>query len=173
MKKLMIIAVSACYLVSCGTMSKSFTARTQQINKGEIVQNPLLADLDVKDIKVSGTATGKSIYREAVKQEAIANALKSSNADVLIEPSYEITTINDKITITVTGRPAVYKNFRTIKEEDIKLLKDLKTVNLETNKTKDGSQNAEQQTTKKNKGAKIAGIVALIALPLILISSGM
>ena len=133
MKKSFIIVIGALYLTSCSTVAKSYTARTQNINKGEIIQNPLLVDLEVKDVKVSGTATGKTMYKETVKQEAVASALKGLNADVLIEPSYEITTINDRITVVVSGRPAFYKNFRTIEEKDIKLLNELKTINIKTN----------------------------------------
>ena len=171
MHKLFFIFLSVICISSCSTMSKSFTARTQNINKAEIVQNPLLADLVVKDEKVSGTATGKSMYKETVKQEAIANALKGLNADVLIEPAYEIATISDKITVTVTGRPAFYKNFRTIKSEDIELIQKQKAVNLETNITKDSSQSKAEPEVKQKKKGKVLGVIACIVLPIFLISS--
>ena len=103
--------------------------------------------------------------------EAIANALKGLNADVLIEPAYEIATISDKITVTVTGRPAFYKNFRTIKSEDIELIQKQKAVNLETNITKDSSQTKEEPEVKQKKKGKVLGVIACIVLPIFLISS--
>jgi hypothetical protein len=76
MKKITVVIIAFLALNSCSTNAKSYTARNQNINRGEIIQNPLLADLEVKGERVTGIATGKSIYRETVKQEAVANELK-------------------------------------------------------------------------------------------------
>ena len=62
---------------------------------------------------------------EDVKTLLVAEVLRKANADVLVEPRYVIETINNESIITVSGYHATYKNFRPIKEEDIKLIKSI------------------------------------------------
>jgi hypothetical protein len=125
MKKqsLFFVVLALVSLTSC-TVFKTNTSKTMDIYGAGVIQTPVLVDLDVKDTKVTGTATavqGKSL--EPVKQDAVADALKKSNADVLVEPKFETETSGGRITATVTGFPATYKNFRTIKADDVPLLK--------------------------------------------------
>jgi hypothetical protein len=89
-----------------------------------ILQKPVIVDLEVKENKVTGVATGNTdvVSSTIVKQEAIADAVKKANADILVEPMFITETVDRKITVTVTGFPANYKNFRPIKQEDIPLL---------------------------------------------------
>ena len=86
---------------------------------------PLLADLEVKEAKVTATAKG-TLTKDGidfVKNLAVANALKSTNGDILVEPKYDVETFGDDITVTVTGFPANYKNFRQLRAEDSIFLK--------------------------------------------------
>ncbi len=118
-----IIVVSITLLQSCTSISKFSTAKTTDI-AASINQKPTLVDLEVKDAKVTATASYKSTEKgfEAIKQEAVANALKSVNADILVEPKFDTEVKNSTITITVTGYPGFYKNFRAVKTEDLLIL---------------------------------------------------
>jgi len=99
------------------------TAKTMDIYGSGVIHKPVVVDLTVKDIKVTGTATSKSgLTVEQVKNMAVADALKKAVADVLIEPKFETESYAGKITATVTGFPGYYSNFRPIKAEDIPLL---------------------------------------------------
>lgn len=59
---------------------------------------------------------------EAAKREIIHNLLSENNADLFVEPKFQSVTKNGKTELTVTGWLAYYKNFRIIKENDLKLL---------------------------------------------------
>lgn len=88
-----------------------------------MINKPVLVDLDVKEKKATGIANAKKrIPLEIIKQNAIANALKNENADALVEPIFETEVYRRNITVTVTGWPAIYKNFRSIQAEDVPLL---------------------------------------------------
>ncbi len=121
-KNLLLVVVILSILVSSCNVMKTNTSKTLDIYGAGVVQNPVLVDLDVKDTKVEGKAEGSSSSIEAVKQDAVADAIEKANADVLVEPKYKTETSNGKTIATVTGFPATYKNFRPIREEDIKLL---------------------------------------------------
>jgi len=110
-------------LNACSSV-KIQTAKTTDIYGGGVIQIPVVVDLDVDEKKVKGTATSFSGEALAdVKQRAIVNAMKNANADVLVEPTFETEIKSGTINVTVTGFPAVYKNFRSIEEGDIELIK--------------------------------------------------
>jgi hypothetical protein len=111
----------ALIFTSCA-MQKFHTSKTMDIYGAGVIQKPVIVDLDVKETKVTGTASDISGLLENIKSLAVNDALKTSNADVLVEPKFEIQTSGGRTTVTVTGWPATYKNFRAIKEEDVKLL---------------------------------------------------
>lgn len=120
--KLLLLSVIL-LLSACSPIIKTQTAKTMHIYGGGVIQKPVVADLDVDENKVKGTATASGESVEAVKQQAIVSALKKANADVLVEPTFETEIKNGQITATVTGFPATYTNFRPIKEGDLELLK--------------------------------------------------
>lgn len=107
-------------LMSCVTTTK--TARTATTSAS--IKNATVADLRVSDQRVVYTMSpSKAIQRAGlgnVKQAAIQEALtKHGNADVMVEPEFVIeqerSLFGSKISsITVTGRPAYYQNFRTL-----------------------------------------------------------
>lgn len=98
-------------LASCAT-TKETTVKTMEIYGPGVIQNPVIADLDVREQKVTGTATGRKSAANTVKKLALANALETSHADVLVAPVYELVTKGGRTTATVTGFPATYSNFR-------------------------------------------------------------
>jgi len=138
MKKnlLFCMIVTAIFLTSCGSL-KTTTSKSMDIYGAGVIHKPVIVDLNVKETKVTGTATMKrSMTLEVVKREAVADALRKTNADVLVEPKFETITSHRRITATVTGFPATYTNFRQIKEEDVKLLQVGVTQRAEVYETK-------------------------------------
>ena len=122
MKKFLFLAAIAMMAVSCTTTTK--TARTESIPYS--MYNANVADLEV-GARITYTMTpSKSIRRggdDNVKKAAIQEALvQNGNADLLVEPQFVISSKKGlgsrKITsITVTGRPAKYKNFRSLDDK--------------------------------------------------------
>ena len=130
---LAIAVVSAALLQSCTSVSKFSSAKTLDVT-AVVNQKPTLADLDIKDKKVTGMASSKITQKgiDAIKQEAVANALKNINADILVEPNFDTEVNNSTITITVTGYPGFYKNFRPIKTEDLPVLESVLFTGIPT-----------------------------------------
>ncbi len=144
---------------SCKTTSNTTVAA--DIKGPTVIQKPVVVDLEVKEVRVNGTATAKRSTPEAeIKQMAVADALKKANADVLIEARYEITTRFRETTVAVSGFPAVYKNFRPMELQDTIFVQ---KVGLNTTK-------AERQIFKKKGRAKrvaamsAGGIIGVIGL---------
>ncbi len=112
-------------LASC-TVVKTNTVKTTDIvgdsHYNGVTHITVMTDLDVKDTRVTGIAIGLSAKVEQLKVDAAANAIDKANADILIEPRYKTETINGKTTVTATGYPASYKNFRAITKKDIEML---------------------------------------------------
>ena len=124
MRKIIYLIVIFAFMTSC-IMKKTETATTKtlDINGAAVIQKPTIVDLDVNGAKVSGRAVAKFGENiEDVKLLLVAEVLRKSNADVLVEPRYAFETVNNETTISVSGFPATYKNFRPLKEEDLKLI---------------------------------------------------
>jgi hypothetical protein len=120
--KILLAALTAMIFTSCTMQQKIATSKSMDIYGAGVIQNPVVVDLDVKETKVTGTASAPAGQIEILKSEAVADALKASNADVLIEPKYDVQISGGQATVVVTGWPGSYKNFRAIKEDDLKLL---------------------------------------------------
>lgn len=128
MKKILSVASVVSVLIiasSCSSLkSTTNTAKTLPIYGAGVIQKPVIVELDVKQIKVTATVTGKPGSKlEILKAEAVSMAVKNAAADVLVEPSYTIVSSRGSSTVTVTGFPATYKNFRDIRIEDVPLIK--------------------------------------------------
>ena len=127
MRKIIYLIVIFAFMTSC-IMQKTETATTKtlDINGAGVILKPTIVDLDVNGAKVSGRAVAKFGENiEDVKTLLVAEVLRKANADVLVEPRYAFETVNNETTISVSGYPATYKNFRPIKEEDLKLIKSI------------------------------------------------
>ncbi len=122
-KTIGIIIVSAIMLTSCQTLMQT----SRNVDTGSSITSVTLADLNVSDTRESYTMSDipKSIYKlgeENVKSIAEAKILDKSNADILVEPRYHIEKKRGlfgrtKVTsITVSGRPASFTNFRTVED---------------------------------------------------------
>lgn len=168
---------------------KSYSTETQQVIAPEIHTNNVIADLEVKEQKVTGTANGLSIKGntvESTKEEAVFLALKSANdADILVQPKYEITVSSDgAIMVVVTGYPAKYKNFRPLQKSDFtrEILPDSSIVLTYPTNTAIPTEYAKSNVSKKsnstetkmfsniipenksNLGLRIAGSILLIVV---------
>lgn len=110
---------------SCGSMkSTTNTSKTLGIYGSGVIQKPVIVELDVKQTKVTATTVGKlGSNIDVLKAEAVSQAIKAAGADVLVEPTYNIVSQRGTSTVTVTGFPATYKNFRDITPEDVPLIK--------------------------------------------------
>lgn len=118
---ILFLEIVACQTTSYQVSSKSSTIRSTEINNSGIIQNPVLVDLDIKESKVFGISTGiQSI--ETHRKMAVSDALKKSGSDIIIQPSFEIRTVDDSVFVTVQGFPGYYKNFRPLKKEDLPIL---------------------------------------------------
>jgi uncharacterized lipoprotein YmbA len=163
MNKTILIFLAAA--ISSCTVTRTSTVKTMDIYGAGVIQKPVIVDLDVKETKVTGTATDHSnVSLETVKQRALVDALKKSNADVLVEPKFDTETTGNKITVTVTAFPATYKNFHPIRQEDVELLKAGVVQKAEVMQP--------PKTERKGGGAIIIAIALLAAITLIGATSG-
>ena len=104
-----------------------------RISHSETFANELTED----DFAVSGTKirgmsddeTSKLVNYESpliqyMKNYTIGQAVKKYQADIIVGPIFEIKTSDDyeKITVTISGYPASYANFRKTTEADINLM---------------------------------------------------
>lgn len=104
-------------MTSCSTVQK--TAKTQ--NVPITIQTSTAADLDIAPERVSYTLVPDRALRKGGGQKNVMDAAvqellqQNGNADVLIDPMYVVkrSGLMHKIrAVTVSGRPAKYKNFR-------------------------------------------------------------
>lgn len=90
-----------------------------------VIQHPVVGELDVDIEKVQGKATdsGTNVDVSNLKVLAVQNASEKADADILVEPIFEVSEEGSKVTVTAGGFPAKYTDFRQITEDDIPLLK--------------------------------------------------
>lgn len=126
-KKVLLFGSAILLMASCQTMTQTQTARTETISSN--IASVTLADLEVYPERVNETIEVTPDLRrggvESVKHAVEASALeKNGRGDLLVEPQYVIKKkwswsfpIGSKITeISVSGRPASFKNFRSLND---------------------------------------------------------
>ncbi len=108
--------IVALFMSSCSQMTFNkinttvYETRQQDINKGAIPYNPVIADLKVDlDKKITGSSirqvnTFNEFELENTKQASLYNAVTNSGADVVVDPIFKINITNnngkdDKISI--------------------------------------------------------------------------
>lgn len=163
-RKVIVIVMALLVVTSCG-VAKTNTAKTKDVNGSGVTHLPVLADLDVRQTKVTGTYTAMlkppMVTAESIKQEAIALALAKVNGDILIEPFYKMESTGKQHTVTVTGYPATYKNFRMMEEKDTTLY----LLNSVTQSSSSTTVPDTSKATAKNNGVKVVlGLVVVGAL---------
>ena len=108
---LTVIFASSCSQMTYNKINTTvYETRQQDIQKGAMPFNPVIADLKVDlDKKISGSSIRQVVrYNdfelENTKQAALYNAMSNSGADVVVDPIYKVNITNnegrdDKITI--------------------------------------------------------------------------
>ncbi len=125
-------------MASCSTTSTVYrydenTARYTDPAIQATYVSPTMADLEISSTKVienvtyDNTLTAYDIrnYENSpaiayMKSLAVSKVVQKYNADVMVAPIFDIKTSDDFMTITVTvsGYPATFKNFRKMTETD-------------------------------------------------------
>lgn len=164
--KVHLLCLATLLLASCAGVRKTETAKTLEIYGPGVIQNPVIADLQVKEQKVSGTASGSSRSVGTLKNMAMVDAIKKAQADVLVGPTFEIEMKGSKATATVTGFPATYKNFRTASEADSLLVR-ASFLQGATSAVVD-----EKPPRKKGAAGLVAGIALVFTALIIGLASG-
>lgn len=124
----LLMACMALLLSSCSTMRKS-TATSMAVESG-VYQYPTVADLEVKDKVTRQVSWRFRVIKcgqpslEVRRANLVADLLKEAGADVLLEPQVTFVKhpFGDRV-LTVTGFPAVFKNFRKATAQDLEALK--------------------------------------------------
>lgn len=118
-------------LSSCSTISH--TSKVADIETK--VYNLTVAELDVKPEKATATAQWKwtpfsSFNLSEAKDNVTAQLLKTEGGDVLVEPQFEVKRRGFMRggTITVTGFPALYRNFHNMTAEEASMLNPPTTI---------------------------------------------
>ena len=130
---LLCMAATALLLSSCTTIRK--TAATADVHTG-VYQYPTVADLEVLP-KVEQTVTWNFVpfnwgqpSLSVRRGNLMAETLKAAGADVLLEPQFVYTKRSfGERTLTVTGFPAKFKDFRKATPDDLKALHELLPAN--------------------------------------------
>jgi len=113
-KKLTFLAsiIAASVLVAgCSNVVKDNSLKAIHLTPN-IQGSPMVAELDVADKKVIGQAKGKTISKSELEKEAVAEALKQADGDVLVGANFFYVDSTTSLTVTVIGYPARYKNFK-------------------------------------------------------------
>lgn len=126
MKRNMILAAGvALALSSCSTIQHTSQVAGVDTN----VYNLTVADMNVGKQKQTKTTEWKwnplsTVSLKSQKETATAQLLEETNADVLVEPQYIVKRrgLFRGGSLTVTGYPATYSNFRTMTAEDAEML---------------------------------------------------
>ena len=154
-------------LASCTTTTKVQTSKSMDIYGAGVIQHPVIGELEVRATKISASLTESStIHMETLMSMVIADAIKTAEADVLVEPTFTTETTGMRTTITVTGFPATYKSFRLMRQEDVPL--------LEAGVLRKAKTTEPIAVKKKGGGAAAAGIVLGTLLTIgILLAAGL
>jgi hypothetical protein len=136
--KILFFALTAFFFASCSMTSRFSTVKSMEITGPGVIAQPVSAELDVNPSKVTASAEAK--YVDDAKQRAMFEALKSSNSDVLVEPKFDIVTSGSSSNVTVTGYPAKYKNFKSMKFTDAELMSYSTANKVESNKVVTSNQ---------------------------------
>ncbi len=136
---LLLTAIIAMVAASCATSYNYTDNNTHLMSVSSTAHTlPIVADLDIQSSKIDF----KMIFKNNLSLREIADfnaspkvqymikltlnkAAEKYAADVIVAPNYSISTSEDfrSITVTITGFPATYSNFRTATAADMEMIK--------------------------------------------------
>lgn len=124
---IIVLAIPGFLLSSCSTpqfsVVKTATYTGRDMSKNTYTETPMVADVEVEEIKITGSYEGKNYGTEKCKEMAVANALRKADAEVLVQPVYRVEVRNyTNISVNVEGFPGKYVNFRTPNRKDSLIL---------------------------------------------------
>lgn len=140
-KNILIIAsvVAAFFVTSCTQTYNLTEDNTHLLNVASSAYTlPTVAELQVTPTKISFQMTYNnnlslkdiSAFSESPKVQymvklTLNKAAAKYDADIIVAPNYSIATSEDyrKVTVTITGYPATYTNFRTATAADMEIIK--------------------------------------------------
>ena len=124
-------------LASCSTLKKS-TSTSLNVASG-VQQYPTVVDLKVNNKIEKQLAWGFVPFNigqptlDNRKENLVADAVKENNADILLEPQMTYTKKSfGQRTLTLTGYPATFKDFRKATKEDLEALRSVAPFSSET-----------------------------------------
>ena len=159
-KSIFLSIFSIIILTACTTSQQTITSKSTDIYGAGVIQYPIIAELEVSQFKVEGTArTNRGGSMEALKQTAIVNALQGTNADILVEPVFRTERSGNNLRASVTGFPATYVNFRAITHDDIPLIE---AGVLQTVTTRETSQVSANERSNSNTILTFFAILGLL-----------
>ena len=137
------VAVIAFFVTSCSNTYNLTDNNTHLLTVASSAQTmPVVADLQVSNSKITFDMTFKnnlalrdiSEFSASPKVQymiklTLNKAAEKYDADIIVAPNYNITTSEDfrSVTVSVTGYPATYANFRTATAEDVEIIKNAGT----------------------------------------------
>lgn len=150
MKQYFVLGASLLVLASCSLQKRTTnTSKTLAIYGAGVIQKPVLTHLTVNPKKITSTYSGNGAQGiDYHKSQAIAKAMLENKADMIIEPSFEITSSTSRISINVTGYAGTYGNFRQLTGADTALLVEAGLINYNR-----GPGETPAPQPKKNKGS--------------------
>ena len=169
--------VTVISITSCKSIRWSVRdASTLNVTKSGVFTKPKVADLKIENGKVTGAASGniKEKNVESIKGEALQNALREAQADILVEPIYEVERDGKIISARVTGFPAKVTSFKDITPDDTLAFATaskfyIRPANLNSTDAASQAATADKLATEKRKKVmRSVGIGLGIGIPVIL-----
>ncbi len=155
-----ILSLSSCATIISREKMTTRTNKTVAINVPPLICAPIMVDLDIDMTKrAKGTSSGiltASLNEEYFRELALAQAIISSDSDLLLEPIYQVTKTpvpgksTTSIDVIVTGYGAKFANPKKLTIADTSLIQfSLKHLNENTPvKTTEMPNNAIPTATK-------------------------
>ncbi|RYY87545.1 MAG: hypothetical protein EOO15_11560 [Chitinophagaceae bacterium] len=153
---------------SCKSVQKSHTADYDYlfITKQGIIQKPLVADLDVAKQKSTLTKTYDDVTLSQAKENIMADFIKENNCDLIVQPYFSSSSTSSvgssKITITVNGYPASYRNIRQFERKDTMYFLPSNYLFHSSAKAPITAQEVAAPAKKKSKAGLIVGSILLV-----------
>lgn len=119
--------IAVAFAISSCQVTQTIPTKTMGIGESGVIQTPVLAELEVSPTKLTKTVQVKKAKTpDLAKMMAVAQVLKDTKSDLLVEPQYEINRKGGKTFVTVTSYPAIYRNFRSITPDDDYILEHMR-----------------------------------------------
>lgn len=124
MKKYIYIILIAGLFSACTQLrTRTLAVDSEPIYKSGVLTKPMVAEVNIEKRKIEGVASVKNAEYPGNASEvaltfAIRNALKSGNADFIVQPLYDIENTKGVTTAKVSGYAGKYKVFREFKLSD-------------------------------------------------------